>query len=392
MKLRSKMLVMGSVLAAALTVAAVGAMLTMAAGDPAAGKTLFLSSGCGGCHGLADAGALGGSASNFDQTKPALVAIVAAIQSPPGGMPPNILSQQQAEDIAAYIVSVAGVQAPGSGGPGSGSGESGGSGPDSGTGSVGKSTVRVTLYKSGKIRIRPKKATAGKVTFKIKNRTKRKLNISVIRISKKSKSHRKLRVKRGRVSEKRRVGKKIKLSRSKRTKKVSRKLKTGKYLLIYNRRGNYKKKRYAVLKVTKPKSKDQGSSQSPGQSTSTGTGTSTGEQPGDDDGPPLPPFLAAGCGGCHKLADAGAMGASASSLDIEMPSKATVVEVVTNGITHEYRNPAVPAWDAMPAYAASMTAQEIDELATYVSEVTGGGVTAGEEEGIGGGCPVCHDF
>ncbi len=245
MKSRSKILVMGTVLATAFI--ALGATLTMAAGAPGAGKPLFTSSGCGGCHGLKDAGAKGGSASNFDQTKPGFAAIVAAIGSPPGGMPPNSLSPQQAEDIAAYIVSVAGATP---GGGNTGGGDTGGGNTGDNSSSKGKSSTRITIYKSRKIKIKPKKVQAGKITFKIKNKSKRKLKLSLIRISKKKKSHLKLRMKKGRISEKRRVGKKIKLSRSKRTKKVKRKLKTGKYLLIVNQRGNYRKRRYAVLVVT----------------------------------------------------------------------------------------------------------------------------------------------
>ncbi len=519
MKLWPKIAVMGSGLVAALiATATMAATITMAAGDPGAGKPLFTSSGCGGCHGLKDAGAKGGSASNFDQTKPGFAAIVAAIGSPPGGMPPNSLSPQQAEDIAAYIVSVAGVE-PGGGGTGgdTGGGNTGG-GTGGDTGSKKKSKVRVTLYKSGKLKFSPKTAFAGEVTLnivnktkkkqklslfrlkpgiralkvkrdrvkgkpfkkiklnrskrtkkvkytlktgkymvivnnkgnlrkkkyavlevkepedsckgsgkssvsvsikknrkikvstkkishetvtlKIRNYSKRKQNLSVIRVPKKSKSYRKLSVRRGRISEKGRVGKKIKINRKRtgrvrskvRSKNVRLKLKPGTYIVIDNKRGNYKKKRYAVLEVSEPPSQSSCSSQSSGAS----SGTSTGGQPPADDDEPLPPFLAAGCGGCHALADAGTTSPVASNLDIGMPSKATVVDVVTNGITHEYINLLLPPWDAMPAYASSMTTQEIDELATYISDVTGGGDGSTQPPGrqtvLQMGCGSCHSF
>src|SRR6266496_532075 len=39
-------------------------------GDPAKGKPIFLSSGCGGCHTLKDAGTNGTIGPNLDDTKP----------------------------------------------------------------------------------------------------------------------------------------------------------------------------------------------------------------------------------------------------------------------------------------------------------------------------------
>lgn len=93
MKLRFKILVMGSALAALMiAITTLGAMLAQAAGDPAAGKAVFASSGCGGCHALADAGASGKSASNFDTARPGFDAIVSAVTNPPPGMPKGSLS------------------------------------------------------------------------------------------------------------------------------------------------------------------------------------------------------------------------------------------------------------------------------------------------------------
>ena len=250
MKFQSKALVIGSVMAAALIATiTMGAAIASAAGDAAAGKQLFKSSGCGNCHTLADAGSKGKVATNLDTAKPSFEKIVSAINNLSGVMGTSNLTPQQSEDIAAYIVSVAGgKQSPGGSEPGS-------SEPGSSTGNGKKSTVRVTLYKSGKIRISSKEVSAGDVTFKIVNKSKRKQDLSVVLTSKKSKNPHALSLKQGRVSETGRVGKKIKLSRSKSEKKVSKKLeKSGTYVILANKRGGFKKKRYALLRVTKPSS------------------------------------------------------------------------------------------------------------------------------------------
>ena len=75
-------------------------------GDAAAGKELFASSGCGGCHTLADAGTNGNVGPNLDEAKPSLEKTYTQITNGGGGMPPynDQLSEQQIADIAAYVV------------------------------------------------------------------------------------------------------------------------------------------------------------------------------------------------------------------------------------------------------------------------------------------------
>jgi cytochrome c551/c552 len=70
-------------------------------------------------------------------------------------------------------------------------------------------------------------------------------------------------------------------------------------------------------------------------------------------------FLEAGCTGCHTLADAGATGTLGPNLDEASPSADKVVERVTDGK------------GAMPSFAGSYTAQEIQDVAAYVSSVAG---------------------
>lgn len=81
------------------------------AGDPAAGKAVFLgASACGGCHTLADAGSSGAVGPNLDEAQPSEDRVVEIVTNGQGGMPSfsSSLSEQQIADVAAYISSVAG--------------------------------------------------------------------------------------------------------------------------------------------------------------------------------------------------------------------------------------------------------------------------------------------
>jgi cytochrome c6 len=82
-----------------------------AAGDAAAGKEVFLSAGCASCHTLADAGTTGTIGPNLDSTKPPAELVVDRVTNGLGGMPSfaDQLSEQQIQDVAAYVSSVAGT-------------------------------------------------------------------------------------------------------------------------------------------------------------------------------------------------------------------------------------------------------------------------------------------
>jgi cytochrome c6 len=71
-------------------------------------------------------------------------------------------------------------------------------------------------------------------------------------------------------------------------------------------------------------------------------------------------FESAGCVSCHTLADAGASGTIGPNLDESMPSHELVVDRVTNG------------QGAMPSFADSLSAEQIEEVAAYVSSAAGG--------------------
>ena len=67
----------------------------------------------------------------------------------------------------------------------------------------------------------------------------------------------------------------------------------------------------------------------------------------------------AGCASCHTLADAGASGTIGPNLDATKPSVELAVERVTNGA------------GAMPSFADTLSAEQIQEVATYVSAAAG---------------------
>jgi mono/diheme cytochrome c family protein len=67
-----------------------------------------------------------------------------------------------------------------------------------------------------------------------------------------------------------------------------------------------------------------------------------------------------GCASCHTLSDAGATGTIGPNLDATMPSHELVVERVTNG------------QGAMPSFADSLSEQQIQDVAAYVSSAAGG--------------------
>ena len=78
--------------------------------DVVAGKEVFESAGCVGCHTLADAGATGNVGPNLDEAKPSADLVVTRVTNGMGAMPPfkGQLSDKQIQDVAAYVSSVAG--------------------------------------------------------------------------------------------------------------------------------------------------------------------------------------------------------------------------------------------------------------------------------------------
>ena len=80
-------------------------------GDAEAGKAVFLgSSGCGTCHTLSDAGTSGTVGPNLDDAQPSHDLVVDRVTNGQGAMPSfsASLSEQQIQDVPAYVSSVAG--------------------------------------------------------------------------------------------------------------------------------------------------------------------------------------------------------------------------------------------------------------------------------------------
>jgi uncharacterized membrane protein len=70
-------------------------------------------------------------------------------------------------------------------------------------------------------------------------------------------------------------------------------------------------------------------------------------------------FLTAGCASCHTLRDAHATGAIGPNLDAARPSRALVINRVTNG------------QGVMPPFANKLSKLQIEQVADYVSERAG---------------------
>jgi cytochrome c6 len=79
-------------------------------GDPVAGKKVFQTGPCAGCHTLADAGTHGQVGPNLDQAKPPLSRVVDRVLNGKGNMPAlkGTLSTKQIADVAAYVVKATG--------------------------------------------------------------------------------------------------------------------------------------------------------------------------------------------------------------------------------------------------------------------------------------------
>ena len=79
-------------------------------GDAVAGKAVFTSAGCAGCHTLKAAGASGNVGPNLDQLKPDFATVKHQVINGGGAMPAfkGQLSDKQIDDVAAFVSSSAG--------------------------------------------------------------------------------------------------------------------------------------------------------------------------------------------------------------------------------------------------------------------------------------------
>jgi mono/diheme cytochrome c family protein len=74
-------------------------------GDADAGKEIFSSAGCGGCHTLADAGATGALGPSLDASRPPYGLVIERVTNGQGIMPrfATTLNGEQIQDVAAYV-------------------------------------------------------------------------------------------------------------------------------------------------------------------------------------------------------------------------------------------------------------------------------------------------
>jgi mono/diheme cytochrome c family protein len=74
-------------------------------GDAAAGKTVFVNTGCGACHVLSAGGGTGSVGPNLDETNPDEALIVDRVLHGKGAMQPyeDTLSEKQIADVVAFV-------------------------------------------------------------------------------------------------------------------------------------------------------------------------------------------------------------------------------------------------------------------------------------------------
>ncbi len=84
-------------------------------GDATAGKQVFLTAGCTGCHTLKDAGSTGAVGPNLDQAQPPASTVYARVTQGRGAMPSfkGKLSTKQIADVIAYVTKATGGNANG---------------------------------------------------------------------------------------------------------------------------------------------------------------------------------------------------------------------------------------------------------------------------------------
>ena len=74
-------------------------------GDAAAGKEVFASAGCAGCHTFSAAGSTRSVGPNLDEASPSFDKVVSQVTNGGGAMPSfeNGLTPQQIQDVAAFV-------------------------------------------------------------------------------------------------------------------------------------------------------------------------------------------------------------------------------------------------------------------------------------------------
>ena len=79
-------------------------------GDAGAGKTVFASAGCGGCHTLANAGSSGEVGPSLDEAKSPYELVVDRVTNGRGAMPSfaDQLDEEEIQNVAAYVAQAAG--------------------------------------------------------------------------------------------------------------------------------------------------------------------------------------------------------------------------------------------------------------------------------------------
>lgn len=309
----------------------VASLGSVSAGDPAAGRRVFASAGCGGCHTLAAAGARGTVGPSLDRAKPTFDRVVARVTSGSGVMPPfrARLTAQQIEDVAAFVVQATG----GAAAPARPSAAAG----SASRAEVGVALIRVTVQPSALL-VQGPQLVGGRATLLVRNATSAWRFVSLLRLAR-SRSERLVVLAvwpRGSTS-------------------VHLTLGPGAYRVRAARTTRAHGGPTAIFRVVRAKAGESPAAEP----------APTPPAPQAPVEPPATSLDGKGlfqtfCGGCHTLAAAGTSGRIGPSLDRERPDFGKVVETLSRGK------------DNMPSFRSTLTTDQIGAVAAFVAQSTRG--------------------
>ncbi len=307
-------------------------------GDPAAGKQVFAGTGCGACHTLAAAAAVGTVGPNLDRTKPSAERVVSIVTGGSGAMPAfrGQLTAAKIQDLAAFIVQATGAMPtpPTPSGPPA---------PTRPPPAAAGRTANVTITTS-RLTVVPGRVAAGQVALVVRNADSGWHSLVLLRTSRPA---RQLPLRRGRIIERGRIA--VLGVRPGTSVQLVVGLRPGRYVLASRGPWALRRRMVAILRVVPAPTEGEPPAPIAGQPSLS---------------PPPPPpsdgrtLFQASCGGCHAFRAAGTAGTLGPSLDAERPDVEEVVKAVTAGE------------DGMPSFAGTLSAEQIAAVARFVAEST----------------------
>lgn len=330
------------------------------AASPAAGAKVFASAGCTACHTFTAAKATGKVGPNLDKLSLDAAAAAVVITNGRNAMPPfkGRLSAAQIADVAAYLLA----------------GKAPASKPTPPKPVAGATSMLGVRLTDTRLVLSSPVVPPGRVTIRARNAGKRRHVLVVMRVEPSP-----------------RLVTAVPAIRPGQTSTRVLRLRSGTYLLTSDRRGQVHGSMLALLRVRaggKTTTPGPGAeTPAPGGGTAAGGGGGGGRAGDATNGARL--FASLGCGGCHTFPPAGSTGTVGPNLGVTRPTASRVVSIVTSGS------------GVMPSFAGRATAQEILDIAAFVTSAGGGGGAGGGSGTVvpsssgaqifaSAGCGGCH--